>query len=452
MDCNRIREQMVAVLEDGGAEADRREVEAHLRQCPECQSESRHVEELRDRLFALSSAAPGADLEERVMARIARERRERTPAPVEPRTIGFWPSLAGHRGLRLAMAGLAVIVLAVAASVLLSPPAPAWAIEQSIEVMRGFRGVYVSGVMKGNQNLEMWVRAGSDSSQMRDLFGRIGDVTLWVKGNRTYYHPRGSDIVHVDDAQTAGFYPWPGAELLELARAAGFREVSRGVDPISGHRRIAIETSLTTATGLQSSILEFDTTTKMLVTIRQWPNLDRSGRPSLEANKIVYFEDLGDDVFTVDLPRGLEERPKEVSVPEELLALLAGPRYGISAEGLSENEAARRIVEEIWKAVGDADWERFRTLVPLASGWTDEVLSAFVLGADGSNALDEVIEIGSASRRGRSRLGPLVVVPTRVRHRDGKVYEEKFIVQFRGPSDAPSCVIYAPYGVPYQLP
>lgn len=452
MDCNRIREQMVAVLEGCAEEDGRREVETHLQQCLECRAESRSIEELRGRLVALSSTAPGADLEERVMNRIAVMRRERTPAPIKQVLIGFWPSLAGHRGLRLAMAGLVMIAMVVTASVLLSPPTPTWAIEQSIEVMRAFRGVYVLGVMNGNRNLEMWVRSGSDPAQMRDLFARIEDVTLWVKGNRTYYHQRGSDFVHVDDAQTAGFYPWPGAGLLEMVRAAGFREVSRGLDPVSGHRRIAIETSLTTATGLQSSILEFDATTKMLVTIRQWSNLDRSGPPSFEASKIVFFEDLGDDVFTVDLPRGLEERSKEVSVPEELLALLAGPRYGVSAEGLSENEAARRIVEEVWKAVGDADWERFRTLVPVASGWTDEVLSAFVLGADGSNALDEVIEIGSASRRGQSRLGPLVVVPTRVRHRDGKVYEEKFIVQFRGPSDAPSCVIYAPYGVPYRLP
>jgi len=452
MDCNRIREQMVAVFEDCAAEGYKRDVERHLGQCPECRTESRHLEELRNRLFALSSEAPGIDLGDRVMGRIAIERREPSPVPGFRGMAELCIGLAANRRVRLAAAGLVLIASVLVGWVLLTPTSPAWAIEQSIEVMRGFRGLYVSGVRNGNQNLEMWLRSGPDPSQMRDLLARIGDVTLWAKDNRTYYHQRGSEVVYVDDALTAGFYPWPGAELLELVRAAGFREVSRGRDPITGHQRVAIETSLTTTTGLQSSILEFDTTTKMLVTIRQWPNLDRAGRPSFEASKILYFEDLTDDAFTVDLPRGLEERPKEVSVPEELLALLAGSQYGISAAGVAENEAARRIVTEIWEAVGDADWSRFRTLVPVAAGWTDGVLSAFVLGADGSDALEEVIEIGNASRRGYSRLRPLVVVPTRVRKRDGKVYEEKFIVQFRGPSDARSCVVYAPYGTPFQVP
>jgi hypothetical protein len=452
MDCSRIREQIVGVLEDCAADGDMRDVEQHLRQCAECRAEVRQLEELRGRLSVLSAAMPGTDLRDRVMERLAVERREPNSVTGLRRMAGRWTGLKSNRRLRLAAAGLVMFALVLVGWVLVVPPAPAWAIEQSIQVMSGFRGVYLSGVMNGNQNLEMWLRSGPDPSQVRDLLARIGDLTLWAKHNKTYYHQRGSAVVYVDDGLTAGIYPWPGAELLELVRAAGFHEVSRGRDPVTGHQRIAIETSLTTVNGLQSSILEFDATTKMLVSIRQWPNLDRAGKPSFEASKIVYFEDLGDDVFTVDLPRGLEQRPKEVTVPEELLALLASPAAGIPAAGVSKNEAARRIVSELWEAVGDADWPRFRTLVPLTSGWTDNVLSAYILGVDGRNALDEVIEIGDASVRGRSRLGPLVVVPTRIRHRDGKIYEEKFIVQFRGPSESPSCVIYAPYGTPYQLP
>jgi hypothetical protein len=451
MDCKRVREQMAAVLEGCATDDEERSVKAHARQCPECLTESRRLEQLRDRLLALGSAAPAVDLRDRVMARIA-ERRETIPADGMRGTAHVWRRLLANRGFRLAAAGVVVIALAVAAGLPLPAPSTAWAIEQSIEAMRGFKGMHMAAVLDGTENLELWVRTRPSSPQMRDLLARVGAVTIWVKDNRTFYYQRGSDVVYVDDAPTAGFYPWPGAELLEWVRAAGFREVARGRDPRTGHRRIAVEASLTTTTGLQSSILEFDTTTKMLVGMRQWRSLDRAGRPSLDTSTISYFDDLPDDVFEVRLPEGVEERPKEVSVPEELLGLLAGPQYGLAAAGLPEHEAARRIVSEMYEAVGSSDWSRFRKLVPVAAGWTDEMVKTICFGVDGKDAVAEVLEVGPSHRRGRSRLGSLVVVPTRVRRRDGRIFEEKFTVQVRGPSEAPSCVVYAAYGSPYQVP
>jgi hypothetical protein len=53
--------------------------------------------------------------------------------------------------------------------------------------------------------------------------------------------------------------------------------------------------------------------------------------------------------------------------------------------------------------------------------------------------------------RGHSRLGPVSVVTSRVRHRDGGLYEEKTIVQHRLTGSASSCVIYASYGQPHRL-
>jgi hypothetical protein len=451
MDCDRVRECLVAVAEECASDDERRLVEAHVLQCRACRKEMDHLTQLRERLFSVASAAPNVDLQDRVLQRIADESRH-PPAPGPEHGIGdvLWHILCSRR-VRLVAAGVLVIALAVAGWLALYTPPPVWAIEQSIEAMRGFRGVYVAGVMDGAQNLELWIRSGADPSQMRDLMARIGDVTFWVKDNRTYYYPRGSDAVYVDDAPTAGFYPWPGPELLEFARAAGFREVSRGLDPNTGHQRIAVETSLTTNRGLQSAILEFDAVTKLLVGLRQWSNLNRAGRPSLDANKIVYFEDFPDHVFTVDLPAGVAYRPKEVTVPEELLGLLAGPQYGLSAAGLSENEAARRIVAAMQQAAISANWPRFRQLVPVAAGWTDEMLKAICNGAQGQMAVTEVIEIGEGSRRGKSRLGPLVVVPSRVKCHDGNIYEEKYTIQFRGPNDAPSCVVFAAYGTPYRV-
>jgi hypothetical protein len=75
-----------------------------------------------------------------------------------------------------------------------------------------------------------------------------------------------------------------------------------------------------------------------------------------------------------------------------------------------------------------------------------------VLGRDGDpDAVVEVVAVEPGVARGHSALGPVSVVTSRVRRRDGGLYEEKIIVQHRLSGATPSCVVYAPYGQPYRL-
>jgi hypothetical protein len=60
-----------------------------------------------------------------------------------------------------------------------------------------------------------------------------------------------------------------------------------------------------------------------------------------------------------------------------------------------------------------------------------------------------LVSVGEAQPRGASSLGPLLVVPVVVRHRDGGLYGEKIIVQVRPAADGARCVVFAPYGRPY---
>jgi len=72
-------------------------------------------------------------------------------------------------------------------------------------------------------------------------------------------------------------------------------------------------------------------------------------------------------------------------------------------------------------------------------------------GSDNPDAAVEVVAVEPGVQRGHSRLGPVSVVTSRVRHRDGGLYDEKIIVQHRLTGSAPSCVIYSIYGQPYRL-
>jgi len=287
---------------------------------------------------------------------------------------------------------------------------------------------------------------------MQKMLLRVGnDLTIWIQDNNTYYYSRREHTVYTDDAQTAGFSHWPGKKLFETIRAAGIGTVRYARDPETGHQMAVVRAALMDIKGPKSLILEFDVATKVLLSMRQWPNLDRSGEPDMVSDKIVYFEDLPDKIFTVALPDDVRFRSKEVEVADELLGLLALPQHGMSLPGQSEGAAARTIVAEMWNALIGLDLVRLRQLCPGMALWNDELLRTVLSGVDGQDAVVEVLEIGEAVRRGYSRLGPVMVVPSRVRRRNGKIYEEKMIIQFRPAEGAASCVVYSGYGVPYQL-
>jgi hypothetical protein len=82
---------------------------------------------------------------------------------------------------------------------------------------------------------------------------------------------------------------------------------------------------------------------------------------------------------------------------------------------------------------------------------SDDLLRATLGRADDPDAVVEVVEVGRGVLRGHSRLGPLSIVSSRVRHGDGRLYEEKIIVQHRLDGLTPTCVIYSNYGTPYRL-
>ena len=56
------------------------------------------------------------------------------------------------------------------------------------------------------------------------------------------------------------------------------------------------------------------------------------------------------------------------------------------------------------------------------------------------------MQIGAIEMEGRSPLGALALVPSRLRCRDGMVREVKIIVQFRESGQGTSCVIHGNYG------
>jgi hypothetical protein len=295
---------------------------------------------------------------------------------------------------------------------------------------------------------DCWAKA-EPSGELSDevvLKGTNGGV-VWVKDNKTYYYDPQRNAVEVDDAKTAGFSPWLGPELFKLVSKANDARTVFGKDPTTGRGRVVMTGSLTTAFGPTSWSIEFDEDTKLPISYTQWDNTHRRGAPKLSIVKITYFEDLPDSFFAVDIPPNVTYAPKPIVLPEANVAPLGNPHDGIRTEGLTHGQAARQILEQVYKASMNGDLQVMRRLCPLSATWSDELLKAVIMPDEGGKRLVEVVEIGTICREGSSHLGPFVVVPTRLKTRDGRVWDEKQIVQFRRIDGQESCVVYGPYGM-----
>ena len=170
--------------------------------------------------------------------------------------------------------------------------------------------------------------------------------------------------------------------------------------------------------------------------LRIWnTNSRHQGPPNFDIWEIVYFEELPDEMFDIDLSDD----------PTTLIAVntpLYDPNYGMNAEGLTQEQACHRILQEFWQAVNEQDLDRIRTLFPHSAGWSDEVLMSNI---GGDQEPPELIEMGQIYQ---SEIGP--IVPCIIQLEDAKKVVD-MIVLFRKIDGKSSCVVYHIKGTPQPV-
>jgi hypothetical protein len=105
------------------------------------------------------------------------------------------------------------------------------------------------------------------------------------------------------------------------------------------------------------------------------------------------------------------------------------------------------LLQQFWAAVINDDVARLHQLCPVTATWPDRLLRDVVA----EEHAVELLKIGSIQKEGQSKLGPLALVPSRIRCLDGKVREVKIIVQFRQTEQGMSCVVHGNYGYSVEV-
>jgi hypothetical protein len=394
----------------------------------------------------------GAETHRRIFSNIEKALDEtQTKKPAKP---NIWRILMKSQKTKFATA--ATIILAVLAITILNHSArPAWAIEQTIEALKQYNALRLraTSISDGQEhNLEIWTTANKERTQTDKLVLRVDNgVVLWVDNGKTYTYDPVSNAGVFEDARTAGFSTWFGPRMFELFSAISDKKIIYGRDPATGRQRVILTFSMADSNGPQSWQFEFDAETKLPIRFAFWSNMQHRGRPDFACWEITYFEEAPENVFDVDVPANAAFHEKEIVIPEYNLDLMSNPDCGISTEGLTESEACRKILEQMWQAVMDENLTEMRKLCPITRGMNDKFLKVALVGVDGEDRVVEVIEIGDISQRDQSRLGPLAVVPSIVRCQDGSKQQVKQIIQFRNINGQSSCVIHGPYGLPVTV-
>lgn len=361
-----------------------------------------------------------------------------------------WRTIMTSRLSKLAVTAV-IVVIALCLTVFDGFTRPTWALDEAIEALKNFGAVHVVGAFPGG-TAEIWMRADAGKTQSTDVVvkGSRGAIT-WTKDGSTYHYEPGQNTVYYEHALTIGMAQWLGPELLEMLRTAENAEVVRGRDPATGRDHVMLLCSLIDVHGAQSWNIEFDVASKLPVAFKQWENLDRSGPPTFDAFKVTYYEDLPESVFKVQIPGHPAYVQKPLTIPDEVIGLLSNPQHGIVTDGMTQQEAAERILRAMFQAVIDGDLVTLKKLCPVCETWGDEFLRTVILKTGKDDRIAEILEIGKISETGHSKLGTIVALPVSVERRDGVKAMQKVIVQFRELGGAASCVVHGPYGLPREI-
>jgi hypothetical protein len=384
-------------------------------------------------------------LEQNLLAAIAKQTRHKE------QPLKIWRTIMRSRITKLSTAAGLIIVVLLSFIVFEKLSSPAWALEDAIEALKSFQAVHVVGAFPGG-TAEVWMRADKAKTQSTSVVvkGSHGAIT-WTKDGSTYHYEPSQNTVYFENAITVGLSQWLGPELLEMLSTAENAEVVHGKDPATGRDRVTLFCSLIDVHGGQSWIIEFDVASKLPVAFKQWQNLDRSGPPTFDAFKVTYYENLPDSIFAVNIPGQPAYVQKPLTIPDENINILSDSRHGMSAEGMTQQEAAERILRAMFQAVIDGDLATLKKMCPICENLGDEFLRYAIVKTGKDERIVEILNIGQISETGHSKLGPIVVLPISVKRRDGVKAEQKMIVQFRQFGGVSSCVVHGPYGLPREI-
>jgi hypothetical protein len=278
------------------------------------------------------------------------------------------------------LAAAAGVVLTVALVITLSDwmTRPAWAMEQTIEALKGIKAIYIAGRVhypgrQADAEIEIWAKSSnSDPTVSGDFRLREGDYHLCVASERenvTYvadrYDTPGVNVVYITEGLNRRGLIFTSGDILNefKSMAQDWKEDYR-TDPATGRSCVYITCSGPAINTARYWEIQIDLETKLPLRAAVWFDEQHQGTPHYEYASVQYNPTTPDEWFEFTIPAGAQVVDQRVLHRK----LKESPGHGVSVEELSTEEACRRTVQAYWQAVVKQDWAVAENLRPLAIG------------------------------------------------------------------------------------
>ncbi|MEN6385404.1 MAG: hypothetical protein ABFD79_09410 [Phycisphaerales bacterium] len=412
------------------------------------------VKKIED-LIRKIEATPRADMDKQILIDIIEAQEKTNKRDPDINKPGVWRIMMKSSITKLAAASVIIIAAAIPIMFIAKSTQPAWAVEQSIEAMKFYNSIYFSGkVSKPLSNIyillkrqippeaefetidfEMWARANPQQTKSEKVkFACSNLFTAVAQDQQAYIQFPDSNTYNIE-GEFFRVDPWPTTELLNfLKEKSNIWKEQYGVDAETGKDRIFIYCNSLDKN--KSWWAEFDLETKLLVHLKQWQNAHWKGTPEFDISKIIYYEQLPDEIFNLNEPTNTIK----ITTP------LFDPNSGLNIEdGTTRQEACEQILTSFWQAVIDGNYTMVRRLMPGLANQTDEQLYHNFGKSDG---ISELVEIGILQQ---GDVESVVIVPCTVQFEKGKKYLIDLLIKFRDINGQKSCVIQENKGKPREI-
>lgn len=273
---------------------------------------------------------------------------------------------------KFAVAALVMVAVLIAVNSL--TVTKAWAIEQTIEALRDIKGIYLSGTSnysgRPTERIEIWTRPHSENvSVSGDFHLHEGDSHISIASearNMTYVYTTNPEqsVVYVSEGLNRHCQPFTTADLFtQLKEKAADWKEEYGKDPQTGRDSVFVTCKGFPVNTAPYWRLQFDLKTKFPVRAGVWFNSDYSGLPHFEFTTITYNPQMPDDLFEFTIPQDTQV----IDCTQIRRLIDEVPDYGIRVDGLSTQEACKKVAQEYWQAVMDSNASMLSRLRPLVT-------------------------------------------------------------------------------------
>ena len=238
-----------------------------------------------------------------------------------PRQTEIWRTIMKTKIAKLATAAAIILIATLGITLLSKSTTPAWAIEDTIAAIGQFDAIYVSGLIEASHQdfndgqdlvlpgdngikFELWANANEQRTSSKDVRLQIADgVVIAVQNEVTYTYDPNSNTVSVEPGRHVKIRPWLSAGFFESIEKINENwQVIYGKDPATGRDLAFVTCSYSPE--CKSWWFEFDLESDLPVRFKQWYNTRREGAPAIDFQRIVYFEELPDQLFEFEIPEG----------------------------------------------------------------------------------------------------------------------------------------------------